>query len=109
MNGTEANAHHEPGWLDVGEYLKHLRSTTGRSWCVCVAVTGEHTPETVLLFSVCEYYAGAPVVRDDLALTAASWPSYHRRGVASTVHELLYRFDRRLEEREMGAVVQAAF
>jgi len=109
MHDGLSNEHMEPGWLDVAEYLAHLRQTTGRGWCVCVAATGELSKQRSILLSVCEFRAGAPVVRDDLALSAACWPNYNKRGLASTVHDLLYRFDRRLAEREQGALAQAAF
>lgn len=102
-------AHYEPGWLDIAEYLTDLKRTTGRGWCVCIAATGERGEQQYLLFSVCEYRAGAPVVRDDLALVSDCWPRGRSRGVANVVHNLLYRFDRRLAEREEQSVAQATF
>lgn len=97
------------GWLDVGVYLAELRRTTGRGWCVVLATTGELTPERKILLSVCEYRAGAPVVRDDLALVAAHWPNVTNRDLAGAVYGMLYQFDRRLEERERAAAAQMSF
>ena len=107
QHGTEP-AHYGPGWLDVATYLTELKATTGRGWCVCVAATGEPRGQRYLLFSVCEYRGGAPVVRDDLALVSDCWPRGPSRDVAATVFQLLFRFDRRLAEREELARQQAA-
>lgn len=105
-HGTEGNA---LGWLDIHEYLNDLASTTGRRWCICVAATGESSRSKHLLFTVCEYRAGAPVVRDDITLTAGHWPSPNHRRVESAVFELLYRFDRRMAERAEDLENQSAF
>lgn len=105
-HGTDRNA---LGWLDVHDYLAELRSTTGRGWCVCIAATGEQSRTKHLLLSVCEYRAGAPIVRDDIALTAGHWPNGDHRRMESAVYELLHRFDRRLEERANVREIQSAF
>ena len=103
------NERNAPGWLDIGEYLGDLRRATGRSWCVCIATTGEQSKARAMLLSVCEYRAGAPVVRDDLGITAGAWPSGSHRDMEAAVLDLLYRFDRKLADREQESVAQAAF
>lgn len=105
-HATDRNA---LGWLDVNAYLKELRRTTGRGWCVCIASTGESSRTEHLLLSVCEYRAGAPVVRDDIALTAGHWPSASHRRLEFAVYDLLYRFDRRMAERATEVESQSAF
>lgn len=90
----------EPGWLDIGEYLAELRSTSGINWAVCVSSTGGQSKERAILLAMCEYRGGAPIVRDDIAITAGAWPSLSYRSMESAVFDLLYRFDRRLAERE---------
>lgn len=102
-------AHYDPGWMDVAEYLADLKRTTGIGWSVCIAVTGEHSGRLSLVFSVCQWRAGAPILRDDLALVADAWPRGNTRSVATTVHQMLYSFDRRLAEREQESIARAAF
>lgn len=109
MTDGRKPAHYDPGWLDVGVYLQDLKRTTGRGWSVCIAATGELSERTFLVFSVCEWRAGAPILRDDLALVADCWPRSNTRNVATTVYQLLHSFDRRLAEREEKSVAQASF
>jgi len=104
-----SNGNNEVGWLDVGEYLAHLKGATGRSWCVCVATTGELSKERFLLLSVRDFKDGTPVVCSGDTVTVATWPNNARRGLAATVLDMLYRFDRCLEERAQVAERQAFF
>ena len=105
----QPNPHNGPGWMDIHSYLTELRATTGKGWCVCVAATTDTSRTQHLLFSVCEFRAGTPVVRDDLGIVSGHWPNTNNRRFEAAVFELLVRFDRRLAERSDLGASQSAF
>lgn len=99
----------KPGWLDIAEFLDQLRGATGVGWCICIAATGRQSKERACLLSVHQFYAGSPVLRDDLALVSAAWPSGSYRDLEAAVLDMLYRLDGRLAEVSARAEQEAFF